>query len=193
MADDRWLVVGLGNPESEYGGTRHNVGADAVRVLVAQGHGALARNKRTRSEVAELTVGGERVVVTVPTSYMNRSGDPVQATANWFKVPVARIIVCHDDLDLPVGGLKVKRGGGNGGHNGLKDVDRALGSPDYLRVRIGIGRPPGRMPGRDHVLRRFAPAERDQVDATLERIPAVIESLVTDGLEPTQNRFHSSG
>jgi len=192
VPDDRWLVVGLGNPESEYGGTRHNIGADAVRVLVALEHATLARNKRTRAEVAELRVGGERVVAMIPSSYMNRSGGPVQATANWFKVPVARVIVCHDDLDVPVGALKVKRGGGNAGHNGLKDVDRALGSPEYLRVRIGIGRPPGRMPGRDHVLRRFSPAEREEVDAALERIPAMIESLVTDGLEPTQNRFHGS-
>lgn len=193
MPDDRWLVVGLGNPESEYGGTRHNVGADAVRTLVAREHAELSRNKRTRSEVAELRLGDRRVVATIPSSYMNRSGDPVQATAAWFKVPIERVIVCHDDLDVEVGALKVKRGGSNAGHNGLKDVERALGGPDYLRVRIGIGRPPGRMAGRDHVLRRFQPAEREEIDVVLERAAEAIESLVTDGLEPTQNRFHRSG
>lgn len=193
MADDRWLVVGLGNPEGEYGGTRHNVGADAVRALVRREHAELARNKRTRSEIAELRIGDRKVVVTVPTSYMNRSGGPVQATANWYKVPVERVIVCHDDLDVAVGALKVKRGGGNAGHNGLKDVDRALGTPDYLRVRIGIGRPPGRMAARDFVLRRFTPDERATIDPTLDDVGDAIGSLVTEGLEPTQNRFHATG
>ncbi len=193
VADDRWLVVGLGNPEAEYGGTRHNVGADAVRTLVAREHAELSRNRRTRAEVAELRLDAHRVVATIPSSYMNRSGGPVQATASWFKVPLERVIVCHDDLDLPVGALKVKRGGGTAGHKGLRDVERALGSPDYLRVRIGIGRPPGRMPGRDYVLRRFPPAEREVIDVTLEQAADAIASLVTDGLEPTQNRFHASG
>lgn len=193
MADDRWLVVGLGNPERDYGGTRHNVGADAVRILASREHAALTRNKRTRSEVAEFQLHDQRLVAMVPTSYMNRSGGPTQATAAWYKVPVERIIVCHDDLDLELGALKLKRGGGHGGHNGLKDLDRALASPDYLRVRIGIGRPPGRMPGRDHVLRRFAPAEREIIDVTLQRAADAIESLVTEGLEPTQNRFHAAG
>ncbi len=193
MADDRWLVVGLGNPEGEYGGTRHNVGADAVRALVRREHAELARNKRTRSEVAELRLGDQKVVVTVPTSYMNRSGAPVQATANWFKVPPERVIVCHDDLDVAVGALKVKRGGGNAGHNGLKDIDRALGTPDYLRVRIGVGRPPGCMAARDYVLRRFTPDERATIDPTLDTVGEAIGSLVSEGLEPTQNRFHAAG
>jgi peptidyl-tRNA hydrolase, PTH1 family len=193
VTDDRWLVVGLGNPEAEYGGTRHNVGADAVRVLAGREHAHLTRNKRVRCEVGETTIAGHRFVLAVPMSYMNRSGDPVQAAAAWFKVPSERTIVCHDDLDLPVGGLRVKRGGGHAGHNGLKDVDRALGTRDYLRVRIGIGRPPGRMPGRDYVLRRFPPADRDAVDVTLQQAGDAIVSLVTDGLEPTQNRYHSRG
>jgi peptidyl-tRNA hydrolase, PTH1 family len=188
--DDRWLVVGLGNPEDEYGGTRHNVGADAVRALARREHTALSRHKKSRCELAEVRVDGARVGLAVPMSYMNRSGDPTQAAAAWLKVPVERIVVCHDDLDVPVAGLKVKRGGGHAGHNGLRDLDRALGSRDYLRVRIGIGRPPGRMPSRDYVLRRFAPADREQIDVTLERAGDAIVSLITEGLEPTQNRFH---
>lgn len=191
MADDRWLVLGLGNPGEKYAQTRHNVGADAVRALVRREHGSLSVNKRTRCEVAELAVAGTRIVAAIPTCYMNRSGDPTQAAASWFKTPPERIVVCHDDLDVEVGSLKVKRGGGHAGHNGLRDIDRALGTRDYLRVRIGIGRPPGRMPAKDFVLRRFSPAERDTITVTFEEAADAIVSLATDGLEPTQNRFHA--
>jgi len=191
VADDRWVVVGLGNPGERYDATRHNVGADAVRRLAAAEQGSWSRNKRARCDIAEVAVGGQRLVLAVPDSYMNRSGGPTQAAAAWYKVGVDRIIVCHDDLDLEPGRLRLKRGGGHAGHNGLKDIDRALGSPDYLRVRIGIGRPPGRMPARDHVLRRFVPAERDAIDAGLDEAAAAVVTLVTDGLEPAQNRHHS--
>lgn len=191
MADDRWLVVGLGNPGQRYEHTRHNVGADAVRLLAAGEHGTFSRNKRTRCDIAEVAVDGERLVLAVPDSYMNRSGDPTQAAAAWYKVPTERVIVCHDDLDLEPGRLRLKRGGGNAGHNGLKDIDRALGSRDYLRVRIGIGRPPGRMPARDHVLRRFAPAEQEAIAAALVDAGDAVATLVTEGLEPAQNRHHN--
>jgi peptidyl-tRNA hydrolase, PTH1 family len=188
-----WLVVGLGNPEAEYGGTRHNVGADLVRLLARRAGTTLERNKRVRCEVAEVTEAGQRLVLCVPSTYMNRSGDPVQAAVAWYKVTPERLVVCHDDLDLSLGQLRFKRGGGNAGHNGLRDVDRALGTPDYLRVRLGIGRPPGRMPGRDFVLRRFAPSEREVVDVTLEHAADAVVMLATDGLEPTQNRYHAGG
>ncbi len=191
--DDRWLVVGLGNPESEYGGTRHQVGADAVRALARREHVELSRNKRVRCEIAETTVAGIRLVLTIPISYMNRSGDPVQSAAAWYKIPPERIVVCHDDLDLPVGGLRLKRGGSHAGHRGLKDVDRALGTPDYLRVRIGVGRPPGRMPARDYVLKRFRPEEREEVDVTLAEVGDAVVQLASEGLEPTQNRYHRRG
>jgi peptidyl-tRNA hydrolase, PTH1 family len=191
--DDRWLVVGLGNPESEYGGTRHNVGADAVRGLARREHADLARNKRVRCEIAETTTAGARLVLAVPISYMNRSGDPVQAAAAWYKVPPERVIVCHDDLDIPVGGLRLKRGGSHAGHRGLKDLDRALGTPEYLRVRIGVGRPPGRMPARDFVLKRFRAEEREEIDVTLAEVGDAIVQLITEGLEPAQNRYHRRG
>ncbi|MFA9432128.1 aminoacyl-tRNA hydrolase [Egicoccus sp. AB-alg2] len=190
--DDRWLVVGLGNPELEYGGTRHNVGADAVRAFARREHAQLTRNKRARCETAEVKVAGRRFALAIPQSYMNTSGGPVQQAAAWFKVPVDRIIALHDDLDVEPGALKVKRGGSPAGHNGLKDLDRALGSRDYLRVRIGIGRPPGRMPGKDFVLRRFSPAEREIVDVTLEEAADAVVMLATEGLEPTQNRYHGA-
>lgn len=191
MAAERWLVVGLGNPGPDYAATRHNVGADAVRLLADREHRPLAVNKRVRCEIAEVRLGDTPAVLAVPTSFMNRSGDPVQSAARWFKVPVERTVVLHDELDLPVGALKLKRGGGHAGHNGLKDVDRALGSREYLRVRIGVGRPPGRMPARDHVLRRFPAAERETIDVVLADAGDAVEQLLAEGLEPAQLRFHS--
>lgn len=191
MTTDRWLVVGLGNPEADYGGTRHNVGADLVRLLARRHHRDLERNKRIRCEAAEISVGGQRLALIVPESFMNTSGGPTQQAARWFSVPPERVVVCHDDLDLDVGTLRLKLGGGHAGHNGLKDVDRALGTRDYYRVRIGIGRPPGRMASKDYVLRRFAPADREIIDITLEHAADAIEMLVTEGLEPTQNRYHA--
>jgi peptidyl-tRNA hydrolase, PTH1 family len=188
---ERWLVAGLGNPGADYEATRHNVGADAVRLLADREHAPLSRNKRVRCEVAEVRADGVPLVLAVPTAYMNRSGDPVQSAASWFKVPPERVIVVHDELDLPVGALRLKRGGGNAGHNGLRDVDRALGTRDYVRVRIGVGRPPGRMPGRDHVLRRFQPADRETIDVVLADAADAIVQVVTEGLEPAQNRYHS--
>jgi PTH1 family peptidyl-tRNA hydrolase len=189
---DRWLVVGLGNPGTEYADTRHNVGADTVRTLARRERAELARNKRVRCQIAQLRLGdGTPLVLAVPTTYMNRSGDPAQSAVAWFKVPPERTIVVHDDLDLPVGGLKLKRGGGHAGHNGLKDLDRTLGTRDYLRVRVGIGRPPGRMPSKDYVLRRFPPADREIVDAGLEDAADAVVQLITEGLEPTQLRYHS--
>lgn len=193
MADDRWLVVGLGNPEGEYGGTRHNVGADVVRAMAAREHADLSRNKRVRCEIAETTIAGHRFVLAIPSTYMNTSGGPAQQAAAWYKVPVGRVIVCHDEVDLPVGALRLKRGGGHAGHNGLKDLERAFGSRDFLRVRVGVGRPPGRMPAREHVLRRFPPAERETIDVTIEEAADAVVALVTDGLEPTQNRYHTRG
>ncbi|GGI03715.1 aminoacyl-tRNA hydrolase [Egicoccus halophilus] len=190
--DDRWLVVGLGNPEAEYGGTRHNVGADAVRRFAVREHAPLSRNKRARCETAETVVAGVRFALAIPQSYMNTSGGPAQQAATWFKVPVERTIVLHDELDVDLGALKIKRGGGAGGHNGLRDLDRAFGSREYLRVRIGIGRPPGRMAGKDFVLRRFSPAEREIVDVTLEEACDAVVLLATQGLEPTQNRYHGT-
>ena len=190
MADERWLVLGLGNPGDKYDQTRHNVGADAVRALGDRAGANLSVNKRTRCAVAEISIDGTRLVLAVPTTYMNRSGGPTQAVAAWYKVPVERVIVAHDDMDVEVGALRLKRGGGHGGHNGLRDIDQALGTRDYLRVRIGVGRPPGRMAAKDHVLRRFAPAERETIDTALDDAGEAIASLMLDGLEPTQNHFH---
>lgn len=190
--DRRVLVVGLGNPEADHGGTRHNVGADTVRLLARRHHRDLDGNKRIRAEATEVTMAdGTRLALVVPSCFMNESGGPVQAAARWYSVEPADVVVVHDELDLPVGRLRVKHGGGHGGHNGLKDVDRALGTRDYGRVRIGIGRPPGRQPARDHVLRRFSPRDREVVDVVLEHAADAVEGIASQGIEAAQNRWNS--
>lgn len=190
--DRRVLVVGLGNPESDYGGTRHNVGADTVRLLARRHHRDLDRNKRIGAEATEVTLSdGTRLALVVPSCFMNESGGPVQAAARWYSVEPADVVVVHDELDLSVGRLRVKHGGGHGGHNGLKDVDRALGTRDYGRVRIGIGRPPGRQPARDHVLRRFSPRDREVVDVVVEHAADAVEGVAGEGIDAAQNRWNA--
>lgn len=191
MTDERWLVAGLGNPEAEYGGTRHNVGADLVRLLARRHHRDLDRNKRIRCEAAEVRVGDTRVALVVPQTYMNTSGGPVQQAARWYTVPPERVVIAYDEIDLDPGELRVKFSGGVNAHRGAGDVDRALGTTDSYRLRIGIGRPPGRMGVKDWVLRRFSPAERDEVDIAIEHAADAVELLVTEGLEPVQNRYHA--
>jgi peptidyl-tRNA hydrolase, PTH1 family len=190
VTDGRWLVAGLGNPPAEYAGTRHNVGAELVEHLASEAGSALSRNRRAGCRTAEVRIAGAPVVLAVPEAYMNVSGGPVQRAAGWYRVPVARLVVCHDDLDLPLGEVRLKRGGGSGGHNGLKDVDRALGTADYLRVRIGVGRPPGESAAADHVLRPFAAAERTVVATVLTTAAEAVATLIREGLEVAQNRHH---
>lgn len=192
MPGDRWLIAGLGNPEAEYGGTRHNVGADTVRLLAQRYARELTRNRRVDCDLVEVADGDHRLVLALPDAYMNRSGRPIQQALAWYKLAPDHLIVIHDDLDLAPAVLRLKVGGGPGGHNGLKDIDRALGTRQYLRVRIGIGRPPGRMDPADYVLRRFSPAERAEIDVTIEHAADAVLSLVREGLEPTQNRYHAS-
>lgn len=191
MTDGRWLVAGLGNPEDEYAATRHNVGADLVRLLARRHHRDLERNKRIRCEAAELRLGATRVALVVPMSYMNTSGGPVQKAARWYSVPPERVVVAYDEIDLEPGTFRVKFGGGVNAHNGATDVDRALGTTESYRLRLGIGRPAGRRAVKDHVLRRFTPAERDEVDLALEHAADAVELLVAEGLEPVQNRYHA--
>ena len=189
---DRWLVVGLANPENEYGGTRHNVGADAVRALSGRLGKTLDLNRRVRCHVAEVTHDAARVVLAVPTGYMNECGGPVQQAAAWFKVTSERLVVVHDDIDVAFATLRLKKGGGTAGHNGLRSLESRLGTRDFYRVRIGVGRPPGRMDPADYVLRRFKDDERPVIDVTIEEAADAALALVHDGLEPTQNRFHRS-
>ena len=163
-----WLVVGLGNPDDEYAGTRHNAGAMVVARL-AERAGAKLKRSRNRAQVAEIRAGDERVVLARPTSYVNESGGPVSLLARWYKTPLERIIVVHDEIDLAEGRLQVRRGGGTAGHNGLKDIVKALGSPDFFRVRIGVGRPPGRKDPADYVLEPVSKRQAEDFAVLLER------------------------
>jgi len=185
-----WLVVGLGNPGPEYAGNRHNVGF-AVVELLGERVGGKFRSHKSRADVIEGRVAGHRVVLAKPRSYMNDSGGAVAALADFFKVPLDRLAVVHDELDLPYGGLRLKLGGGDNGHNGLKSIRRSLGSGEFHRVRFGIGRPPGRMDPSAFVLRNFSTAERKDLDVLVDRAADAVESLVTNGLEPTQNAFNT--
>jgi peptidyl-tRNA hydrolase, PTH1 family len=192
MADDVYLVVGLGNPGPTYAGNRHNAGF-MVADLLAERVGGRFKAHRGRADLIEGRLGGMpgvRVVLAKPKSYMNESGGPVAALRDFFKVPPERIVVVHDELDLPYGSLRLKRDGGDNGHNGLRSVTRSLGTRDYLRVRVGIGRPPGRQDPADYVLRDFSPAERKELPFHLDRAADAVETLLTDGLEPAQNRYN---
>lgn len=191
MPQERWLLAGLGNPESEYGGTRHNVGAELARLVARRYHRDLDRNKRIHCEATEVQVGEVPLAVVVPMTYMNLSGGPVQQACHWYSIPPERVIVAYDELDVPLGELRLKRGGGVAGHRGPTDVDRALGTRDSHRLRIGIGRPPGRQPPTAYVLRKFTDEQRGIIDVVLEHAADAVEHLVTQGLEPTQNRYHA--
>ena len=191
-ADPRglWLVVGLGNPGPEYSGNRHNVGFGIVEALAAR-MGGRFKSHKARADIIEGRLAGQRVVLAKPRSYMNESGGPVSALRDFFKVPLDRLVVVHDELDLPYAGLRLKLGGGDNGHNGLKSLRRSLGSGDFNRVRFGIGRPPGRMDAAAFVLRDFGAAERKELDALVEHAADAIEALVVDGMEKAQNTFNT--
>ncbi len=192
MSDDPWLVVGLGNPGPDYAGTRHNAGAMVVAELSHRLGTKLKPVKGRRAEAADGRLAGQRVVLGIPSSYMNESGGPVASLTSFLKVPVEQVIVVHDELDVPFGELRLKRGGGHGGHNGLRDIDKALASKEYLRVRVGIGRPPGRQDPADYVLKRFGAAELKELPFTLDRAADAIEALLSGTLENAQQRFNGA-
>ncbi len=192
---DRWLAVGLTNPEAEYGGTRHNIGADVIRRLAARQHVEL-RPHKAQALVADTMVGtgvdAVPLTLAVPYGYMNNSGGPVQQLLRFYKVPSERLIVVCDELDLEPGVLRVKRGG-SGGHNGLRDIKARTGAEDYLRIRFGIGRPPGRMPAAAYVLQRFGAGERtDVIDIAVEHAADAVLTLMREDLQSAQNRIHAS-
>lgn len=185
------LVVGLGNPGPDYAGTRHNVGFRVVELLASRAGGGRFGKHRSNADVLEGRLAGRRVVLAKPRSYMNLSGPPVANLAKYFSVPLEDIVVVHDDLDLAFGVIRLKRGGGEGGHNGLRSITAAVGTRDYLRVRFGIGRPPGRQDPADHVLKRFSGAEAKELEFAVDLAADAAEAVLLDGLEPAQNRFHS--
>ncbi len=193
---DVWLVVGLGNPGSTYAGTRHNVGYLVVEELARRLGASWRSHKTGRADVVEGRLGvpgspGPRLVLARPRCYMNESGGPVKALASFYKVPATRIIAIHDELDIDFGTLRTKLGGGDNGHNGLKSMRSSLGTGDFYRVRAGIGRPPGRQAPADFVLSGYSTAERKELPFQVDSAADAVESLVTNGLEQTQQRFNS--
>ncbi|MGW0635062.1 aminoacyl-tRNA hydrolase [Nocardia salmonicida] len=184
------LVVGLGNPGPEYERTRHNVGFLVADVLAERIGGRFAVHKKSGADLLQARLDGRQILLAKPRTYMNLSGRPVAALAKFFSVPVDQVIVVHDELDLPFGILKLKQGGGEGGHNGLRAISQALTTKEYLRTRIGIGRPPGRQDPADYVLKPFAAPERKEVPVIVEQAADAVELLLKVGLEAAQNTLH---
>jgi PTH1 family peptidyl-tRNA hydrolase len=189
-SEEPWLLIGLGNPGPEYAGNRHNAGYLVLDVLAGRTGGRFKAH-RARAQVLEGRLAGTRVVLAKPRSYMNESGGPVKALSDFYKVPLERVVVVHDELDIPYGTLRLKRGGGDNGHNGLRSITKSLGGRDYLRVRLGIGRPPGRMDPAAYVLRDFSGTERKELDLNVGRAADAVEALLTEGLDRAQNTFHT--
>ncbi len=189
MDGDRWLVVGLGNPGPEYAGNRHNVGFVVVEELAGPGH-TFRVHKRSRALTWEGRIDDSPAVLVKPTTYMNESGQAVAPLCSFYKVPADRVIAVHDELDLPFGSLRLKFGGGDNGHNGLKSLRRSLGTGDFYRARVGIGRPPGRMDPSAFVLRDFATAERAALPELVTRVSDAVAALIGQGLDRAQAQFN---
>ncbi len=192
-----WLLAGLGNPGPEYSGTRHNIGFAAIERLGAELGGTARRHKRAHALVLEAQIGNPgqstSVVLAQPLSFMNRSGGPIKALLDFYDIPIDRLVIAHDDLDLDFDVLRVKFGGGDGGHNGLRSIRLALGTGEYARVRLGIGRPPGSQDPADYVLKPFSSAQRADLPDFLQRADDAMIGIVEAGVEWAQNRFNGQG
>lgn len=191
---DRWIVVGLGNPGPQYERTRHNVGHMVLDELAARTGGTFSVHKQSRAQIIEtrLRPGGPRLVLAKPLTYMNLSGGPVASLLKFFGSAAENLIVVHDEVDIDFEAVKLKRGGGEGGHNGLRDISKAIGTKDYLRVRTGVGRPPGRMDTADYVLKPFNTAQAQVLPLLTDKAAAAVERIIDDGLTAAQNAIHGS-
>ncbi len=191
--DDNWLIVGLGNPGPGYAGNRHNVGQMTLATLADR---VLATFKSHKANAAVATgrsfAAGPQLVLAKPNTFMNISGGPVAALLRFYKLEPSRLIVIHDELDLPFDSVRLKFGGGHGGHNGVRDIIAATGTGDFTRVRIGIGRPPGRQPAADFVLKDFTGAEREVLPSLLGDAADATELIASDGLTAAQLKFHTA-
>jgi PTH1 family peptidyl-tRNA hydrolase len=186
----RTLIVGLGNPGKKYARTRHNVGTDAIELL-AQRLSVSLKVGRDRAQVAETRIGDHAVVLAVPTTWMNDSGEAVGPIARRYKIPAANIIVIHDELDLEPGAVKLKMGGGLAGHNGLKSISQHMGTNDYMRVRIGVGKPSTKEQGADHVLSSIPAAERKILDIAVETACDAVERIMKEGLDAAMREYNA--
>jgi peptidyl-tRNA hydrolase, PTH1 family len=191
VADDVWLVVGLGNPGPSYARTRHNIGHLVADELADRTGGKWKQHKQIRAEVIETRISGIRTVLAKPRSYMNESGGPVAGLLKFFKIEPTGLVVVHDELDIDFGVLRAKFGGGDNGHNGLRSIRTSLGTGDFYRVRIGVGRPPGRQDPADFLLTNFPASAREAVEVEISRAADAVESLVLLGLDKTQSAFNS--
>ncbi|MGN6763493.1 MAG: aminoacyl-tRNA hydrolase [Leifsonia sp.] len=191
-ADGPWLVVGLGNPGPGYASTRHNVGQMVLDELAERGRLTFKTHK-TNATVAEgrLSPGGPRFVLAKPNTYMNVSGGPVSQLLRFYSLDPSRLIVVHDELDIPFDTIRLKNGGGHGGHNGVRDVIAAIGTGDFTRVRVGVGRPPGSAAAADHVLKAFSAAERKNLPILIADAADAVEHIAAEGVTAAQNRFHA--
>ena len=192
MPEGPFLVVGLGNPGPGYAGNRHNVGVMVLDELAARAGIRLSAGKgaRSRALAGEGRLAGRRVVLARPLTYMNESGGPVRGLLDYHRIPADDLVVVHDELDLPFATVRLKRGGGEGGHNGVRSVTRSTGTKDYLRVRVGIGRPPGRQDPADFVLKDFSAVERKELGLLVAEAADATEALLVKGLEAAQNEVH---
>ena len=192
MSEGPFLIVGLGNPGPGYAGNRHNVGAMVLDELATRAGIRLSPGKgaRSRALAGEGRLAGRRVVLARPLTYMNESGGPVRGLLDYHRLPAEDLVVVHDELDIPFSAVRLKRGGGEGGHNGLRSITRSTGTKDYLRVRVGIGRPPGRQDAADFVLKDFSGTERKELELVIVEAADAAESLLAYGLEAAQNEVH---
>ncbi|MEU7821273.1 aminoacyl-tRNA hydrolase [Catellatospora sp. NPDC049133] len=191
-----WLIVGLGNPGPQYAGNRHNVGFFIADLLADRTGVKFGRHRKAVADVAEARLGygvdAPRLVLVKPLTYMNLSGGPAAALSQFYKVPVEQIIAVHDELDIPYGQLRLKVGGGEGGHNGLRSMSKSLATKEYLRVRFGVGRPPGRQDPADFVLSDFSTVERKELDFLVDRAADAVEAIVKGGLAAAQQTYHTA-
>ncbi|HEY6277613.1 MAG TPA: aminoacyl-tRNA hydrolase [Streptosporangiaceae bacterium] len=192
MTAGRWLVAGLGNPGPGYAANRHNAGF-MVADLLADRMGVRFRAGKYQATIADGRLAGLPVILAKPMTFMNVSGGPVAGLARYYRLPPGQLVVIHDELDLPFGTIRLKLGGGDNGHNGLRSLTSSLGTRDYYRVRFGIGRPPGRMDPAVFVLRDFSAAERRELPLLVDRAADAVEALLADGLAAAQNAFHGTG
>jgi len=183
------LVVGLGNPGDDYARTRHNVGAEVVELL-AKRHGATLKKGKERARVDQVRIGPSLVALAIPLTYMNDSGLAVAPLVRRYGVEPEQLVVVQDELDLPVGALKVKNGGGLAGHNGLRSIKSHLHSDAFLRVRIGVGKPVSKEHGADHVLKKFSKRERTEIDVVIEEAADAVELIIADGVDAAMNRVN---
>lgn len=191
MSAERWLIAGLGNPGPEYAGTRHNLGYQVADELAGR-IGTGFRRHRSRAQIAEGVLAGRPVTLAKPMSFMNASGGPVAALCAFYKITPDRVVVVHDELDLPFGVIRLKLGGGDNGHNGLRSVTSSLHTREYFRVRLGIGRPPGRQDPAAFLLRDFGAAERQQVPGLVADGADAVTVLLAEGLATAQNQVHAA-